>query len=81
MSDKRTLTSFDTGVIAAITLIGTALAALEPSKRDMIKSSAESLITMLPADGELADGSSAHHVPLQALIAGLYPEKSKKSVG
>ena len=79
MSDNRALTSFQTRMVAAITLIGTALATLDPSKRDAIKSSAESLIEMLPADKELAGGSSRHHVPLQALIAGLYPEKSKKS--
>ena len=81
MSDKRNLNSFETGTVAAITLIGTALAALDPSKREMIKASAESLLEILPADQELADGTSAHHVPLKALISGLFPERSKKSSG
>ncbi|OJT50063.1 hypothetical protein [Pseudomonas moraviensis] len=79
MSDKRQLTSFETGVIAAITLIGTSLAVLDPSKREKIKASAESLLELLPADKELSDGSSANHIPLKALISGLFPGDSKKS--
>jgi len=79
MSDKRNLTSFEMGTVAAITLIGTALAALDPSKRDKIKASAESLLELLPDDKELADGSSAHYIALKALISGLYPGESNKS--
>ncbi|UPF01745.1 hypothetical protein MXB02_14165 [Pseudomonas mosselii] len=79
MSSERTLSGFEVGVMAAVTLIGTSLATLAPTKRDMIKASAESLIALLPDDKSLADGSSAHHVALKALISGLYPEKSRKS--
>ncbi|WP_338513398.1 hypothetical protein VRC24_16905 [Pseudomonas poae] len=80
MSEKSVLTPYEIGLMAAITLIGTALAALDPTKRDLIKSSAEDLIKSLPADKSYSDGSSGHHIPLKALISGLYPEKSKKSV-
>lgn len=79
MSDGKVLSPFETGTIAAITLIGTALAAIDLSKREKISASAKSLIEALPADKEYSGGSSGYHMALQALIAGLHPEKSTKS--
>lgn len=79
MSEKPHLSPFQTGVLAALTLVGTSLAVLDPSKRQHIKDAAEKIIKALPEDRGLSDGSSEHHLPLQALIAGLFPETSKKS--
>jgi hypothetical protein len=42
----------------------------------MIKEAADMLIEALPADQGLADGSSEHHLALQALIMGLHVEDS-----
>lgn len=79
MNSNRHLSDFEMGVMAAMTLIGTSLATLDPTLRDKIRDSAQTLIGALPDDKSLADGTSAHHAALKALISGLYPEKSRKS--
>ena len=79
MSDKKILSSFETGTLAAITLIGTAFATLDVSKRTLISDAAQSLIEALPVDREYADGSSGHQLALRALIKGLHPGQSSQS--
>lgn len=78
MEDKKHITPFQTGVMAAMTVIGTALASLDPSKRHLIVDTAQKLIDSLPADKSLEDGSSEHHLALRALISGLTVADSKK---
>lgn len=79
MSEKKVLSSFETGTLAAITLIGTALASLDLSKRTKIINAAQDLMEALPVDREYADGSSGHQLALRALIKGLHPVESQKS--
>lgn len=79
MNGKKVLSSFETGTLAAITLIGTALAGLDLSKRTKISNAAQDLMEALPVDREYADGSSGHQLALRALIKGLHPIESPKS--
>ncbi|WP_130927910.1 hypothetical protein [Pseudomonas sp. Sample_14] len=79
MSEKKVLSSFETGTLAAITLIGTALASLDLSKRTKISNAAQDLMEALPFDRDYADGSSGNHLALRALIKGLHPVESTKS--
>lgn len=76
MSVKPVVSPFQLGVCAAIQLLATAIATIDPTKRHMIKEAADMLIEALPADQGLADGSSEHHLALQALIMGLHVEDS-----
>ncbi|QOQ77738.1 hypothetical protein IMF22_12230 [Pseudomonas poae] len=79
MSDKKVLSSFEVGTLAAITLIGTSLARLDVSKRTLISDAAQSLIEALPHDRDYSDGSSGNHLALRALIKGLHPVQSPQS--
>ncbi|WP_300627305.1 hypothetical protein [Pseudomonas sp.] len=78
MSEKPVVSPFQLGVCAAIQVLATAIAAIDPTKRQMIKDAAEAVMSSMPADKGLVDGSSEHHIALQSLIVGLHLNDSPK---
>jgi len=79
MSEQRVMTPFEIGVCAALQLIGASLATLDLSQRSKIENTANALIATMPADKSITEDRSAHHLPLESLIQGLFPERSSKS--
>ena len=79
MSEQRVITPFELGVCAALQVIGTSLATLDPSLRSKIEDTAKTLIAAMPADKSIVKDRSAHHLPLESLIQGLFPERNLKS--
>lgn len=79
MSEQRVITPFELGVCAALQVIGTTLATLDPSLRNKIESAAKDLIAAMPADNSVIKDRSAHHLPLESLIQGLFPERNSRS--
>ncbi|GEM_PF-4061163 len=68
---KENITPFQVGVMAAIQVIGTSLAVLDPTKREAVNDAIVRLLDSIPEDKSLADGSSQGHLALKALQKGL----------
>lgn len=76
--EKATLTQFQLGVMAALQVVGTSLAALDPSKRTQIDEAIQKLMAAIPEDKGFSDGSSQGHLALRALRQGLLIEPKKQ---
>ena len=76
-TEQRVITPFETSVCAALSIIGVALAAQAPERREAMESTVKELIEALPADRSIIGGKSAHHIALEALIQNLFPERNR----
>ena len=71
MSEKPVVSPFQLGVMAAMSVVGSVLGATHKDAAGKIIAHAETIKAKMPADASLRDGSSEHHLALDALIAGL----------
>ncbi len=79
MSDEKfVLSQFQVGVIAALNVVGAALATLDPTKRQSVDDAIQKLLSCIPDDKNLPDGSSEGHLALKALQEGLLLDPTRK---
>ncbi|MFT0866045.1 hypothetical protein [Pseudomonas sp. CAM1A] len=76
-NEQRALTPFETSVCAALQVVGVTIASLAPERRADMEEVVTKLIKALPADQSIYGGRSEHHIALESLIAGIFPERNK----
>ncbi|OKN93561.1 hypothetical protein AM479_005638 [Pseudomonas aeruginosa] len=71
MSEKPVVAPFQLSVMAALSVVGSILGSTNKGAIDKVVEHIETIKSKMPADASLRDGSSEHHLALDALISGL----------
>lgn len=72
MSEEKVITPFEIGVLAALTLVGKAVAMNPGLDVDQLKIDAKSVMDLLPREPKWAgDSPSIHQSAIESLLAGI----------